>query len=179
MNLCLYLKHVFSEYLLTSQNSFGIWHNLTWLIVIVQRDDRNRAELCCVVWESAQWLLNSCCCCQAYTFKNMQEANNNKKSLCICGRERRIINKHVSKPVVQNDHLSHTIHHWCLNWCLLLKIWMSHKIINAENSLAKLSNNMRIKAMLRNSIKWIILWAPEQMKPDVFFYEFLSTVLTG
>lgn len=46
---------------------------------------------------------------------------------------------------------------------------LSHKIIGAKNTLAKLSNNMKVKVTSGNSVKWIIVWALEQMKPDVLW----------
>lgn len=46
---------------------------------------------------------------------------------------------------------------------------LSHKIISAKNTLAKLSNKVRIKVKSGNSVKWIILWALEQTKPDVLW----------
>lgn len=46
---------------------------------------------------------------------------------------------------------------------------LSHKIVSAKNTLAKLLNNMEIKVTSGNSVKWIIIWALEQMKPDVLW----------
>lgn len=44
-----------------------------------------------------------------------------------------------------------------------------YEIISANNTLAKLSNNMRIKVTSGNSVKWIILWVLEQTKLDVLW----------